>query len=451
MRFSPVPHLIALLLCPVLTQAQEIQVPLDREGKIQTIDVDLERKLGLFTTYKNFREARLFQASDTSYILEITYEDANRTMKTRLPLTTAAVESLRSDVSLRITEQAPEVTLNHEGRAWMIIESTALSLGFYGWAVPVILDIDDGKTFVALYMLTSGAGFFIPLALTNSIDVTDANAILYAYGGTRGILHGVMLNELLYGKETTARGGISMATLASIGESIGGFVVAKGMSGGKASTISVCGDFGLGLSLGASGLLDFYNSGQERSLAATILLGSAAGLGAGNLLANDQPYTRGDAFILEATGLLGAFIPIAALDLTGVKDGKTYTAVSMAGGVAGLALAHASLLRGRDFTTGQGLIVQLGTLGGALTGIGMAYLLSSNGADETLFLTSSTVGAFGGFALTYNLFSKEAQTAEKGSSWDLHLLPVGLLSPLLDDSRFSMVSRVPLVSLECRF
>jgi hypothetical protein len=440
-----------LLLRPTSARAQEVQVPLDREGKIEIIDSDLEKKLGLFTTYQGFREARLYQISDTSFVLEITYQPADRTMKVRLPLTASEVKVLRDKVSLRITEQAPEATLNHEGRTSMIIGSTALSLGFYGWAVPVVLETNDGKTATALYMLTSGAGFFLPLTLTNSIDVTDANAILYRYGGTRGIIHGILLNNLLLGEAATGKGQVAFGMLGSIGESIAGFSVASNMTAGKASTIGVYGDFGLGLALGTCGLMDLFDAGHEGATAAAVLLGSAGGMIAGNVLSNQQPYTRGDAIVLEGAGLLGAYIPIAALDLFGVEGGKTYDAASMLGSVAGLALAHGSLLRGKDFTTGQGVLIQLGTLGGALTGAGIAYLLSSSRADGTLFLTSSAIGAVGGFAITYSLFSKEAQTREGNSSWNLNLFPGGLLTSRFTKSSSPSLSRVPFLNVEYRF
>ena len=440
-----------LLLYPTSTRAQEVQVPLDHEGKIDIIDADLEKKLGLFPTYQVFRGARLYQISDTLYVLEITYEAADRTLKARLPLTASAVKDLRDKVSLRVTERAPEATLNHEGRTWMTIGSTTLSLGFYGWAVPVVLEVDDGKIAVALYMLTSGAGFFIPLGMTSSIDVTDAHAILYVYGGTRGIIHGVFLNDLLLGEDATAKGAITFGMLGSIGESIAGFSAGSSMSAGKASALGVYGDFGLGLALGTCSLLEFFDDGQERAVAATVLVGSAGGLIAGDLLTNRQPYTRGDAFILEGAGLLGAYLPIAALDLFDVEAGKTYTAVSMAGSVAGLALAHQSLVRGKDFSTGEGILVQLGTVGGALVGAGIAYLLSSDRGDETLFLTSSAIGALGGFAYTYGQFSRKAEIREAGSSWNFNVFPAGLLTSSFAKRPSGWLSRVPFLSVQYRF
>ena len=446
-----IPLLFLVFAVTSVSKAQEVQVPLDREGKIEVIDSGLEKKLGLFSTYQNFLEARLYQVSDTSYVLEITYQVGERTLKTRSPLSVSQVADLREKVSQRITVQAPETRLNHEGRAWMLVGSAALSLGYYGWAVPVALQVEDGKTAVALYMLTGGAGFFVPLALTGSIDVTDAQAISYIYGGTRGILHGVFLNYLLTGGDATARGGISWGMLGSIGESIAGFSLASQKTAGTASTIGVCGDIGLGLALGTSGLFDFYDSGQERALAATILLGSGMGFVAGNLLAKDQPYTRGDAFVLEGTSLLGAYIPLAALDLFGVKGGKTYTAASMAGAVTALYVAHGYLLRGKDFTTGQGIMIQLGTLGGGLIGAGIAYLLSSDRGDATLFLTSSAIGALGGFALTYGQFSGQAQVGESSSSWRLNLIPTGLLASKFVNDPSRSFSRLPFLNLEYRF
>lgn len=445
------PLLSLMFAVTSVTKAQEVQVPLDRGGKIEIIDADLEKKLGLFSTYPNFRAARLYQISDTSYVLEITYQSAERTMKTRLPYAPSEVVALREKVSRRITEEAPEAMLNQEGRAWMIVGSAALSLGYYGWAVPIALKVDDGRIVVALYMLTSGAGFFVPLALTSSIDVTDAHAILYVYGGTRGILHGIFLNYLIAGRDATARGAITWGMLGSIGESIAGFSFASKIPSGTASTIGVCGDIGLGLALGTSELLDFYDSGQERALAATILLGAGMGLVGGNLLAKDQPYTRGDAYVLEGASLLGAYIPLAVLDLFDVKGGKTYAAASMAGAGAGLYLAHGSLLRGKDFTTGQGILIQLGTLGGGLIGAGIAYLLSSNRGNGTLLLTSSAIGALGGFAITYGLFSRQAQTRETSSSWRLNLIPTGLLASKFKKDPSGSFSRLPFLNLEYQF
>ncbi|MBI4429856.1 MAG: hypothetical protein HY562_12145 [Ignavibacteriales bacterium] len=304
---------------------------------------------------------------------------------------------------------------------------------------------------MALYMLTSGAGFFVPLALTNKIDVTDANTILFWYGGTRGILHGVFLNTLVAGEDATARGGITFGMLGSIGESIAGFSVASKMPTGKASTIAVCGDFGTGLALGMSGLFDFFDGGQERALAATVLLGSAGGIIGGDFLTNDQTYTRGDAFVLEGAGLLGAYIPIAALDLFGVEEGKMYIATSMAGNIAGVAVAHRLLLRGKDFATGQGILIQLGTFGGALTGAGLAYLFSPSRGDATLFLTSSAIGGLAGFAITYGLFSGQAKKSEAGSSWNLKLFPAGLLTSRFTKNGPVSISRFPFLSIEYRF
>jgi hypothetical protein len=224
-------------------KAQESQVHIDREGKLDVIDSDLEKKLALFSDYKNFREARLYQLTDTSFVIEIFYQPDDRPLKIRLPLSETETMAFREKVSKRIGEQAPQAILDQDGRTKLILTSTILSLGYYGWAVPTVFEVNDGKTFLALYMLTSGAGFFIPLTLTDNIPVTDAAASLYFYGATRGIVHGIYLNRLLVGEESTSNGLITFGMLGSIAEAIAGFSIASNsmMKPGTASTIGVGG------------------------------------------------------------------------------------------------------------------------------------------------------------------------------------------------------------------
>jgi len=69
----------------VTVQSQEKQVSLDLEGKIITLNASTERKLKLFTEYRGFQDARLWQTSDTTYVLEILYQPEGSQMRARLP------------------------------------------------------------------------------------------------------------------------------------------------------------------------------------------------------------------------------------------------------------------------------------------------------------------------------------------------------------------------------
>ncbi|MDP8238871.1 MAG: hypothetical protein P9X24_07265 [Candidatus Hatepunaea meridiana] len=450
------PFLISLALLffgfSEISKAQEAQIPVDEEGKIEYIDSELEQKLGLFTDYTNFREARLFQVSDTLFVLEIYYQSQGRLLKARLPFSKVDVRNFQRKVTEQTKQKEPRVILDQEGRTKLIIGSLALSLGYYGWAVPMSLEVDNGKIIVALYMLTSGAGFYIPLSATRNITVTDAAATLSLYGGTRGIAHGISLAWLLSSKPS-AQGIVATGTLVSIAETIIGYNIAgkSNMSNGTAETISVGGDFGIGLGLGTAELANLLDD-RKQAAAGSVLLGSGVGMWGGKWLADRQHYTRGDAYVLSAAGLLGAYIPIAVIDIVEPKDDKIYTAASMLGAFVGLSMGN-KLVQGKDFTTGQGSLIRLSELAGGLLGAGFAYLVSSDDKDNSaLYLSSSAIGATTGFWLMYRSYSQSAQTSPKDFLWNFRIVPEGLLVHAMNN-RISSDLRTPfpLLKLDIRF
>ncbi len=436
-----------------ICNAQEIQIPIDEEGKIEYIDSKLEQRLGLFAEYNKFREARLFQISDTSFVLEIFYQPQEKLLKVRLLFSVEDTKNFQRKVTERIKQKEPQVVINQEGRTKLIVGTMVLSLGYYGWAVPGALDVDDGKLAVTLYMLTSGAGFYIPLFVTSNIPVTDAAATLSLYGGTRGIVHGISLSNL-FSKEPSGQGIIASGMLVSIIEVLAGFNIANklNISAGTAETIGVGGDFGLGLGLGTAHLANFLENDNDQAVAGSVLLGSGIGLLGGKLIADHQPYTRGDSYVLSAAGLLGAYIPIAVVDISGTENEKAYTASSMLGAVVGLGLGH-KLVQEKDFTTGQGNLIRLSGLAGGLIGLGIAYLVSSEDDDNTtLYLTSSSIGAAVGFSLMYRSYAQSARTSEKGSSWDINIIPEGLFA-LAMGKRINPAkdTNLPLLTFNFRF
>lgn len=444
--------ILLLFICLIeIISAQEVQIPIDEEGKIEYIDSKLEQKLGLFTEYSNFRKARLFRISDTSFVLEISYQLQEKLLKVRLLLSAEEAKNFQQKVTERIKQKKSEVILDQRGRTTLIIATMTLSLGYYGWAVPVAFDVDDRKLAVAIYMLTSGAGFYIPLSVTSKIPVTDAAATLSLYGGTRGIVHGIFLARL-FSKEPSGKEIIASGMLVSIVELLAGFKIANklNISAGTAETIGVGGDFGLGLGLGAAHLAIFFENDNDQAVAGSVLLGSAVGLLGGKLLSNHQPYTRGNSRVLSTAGLLGAYIPLAVVDISGTKNEKAYTAASMLGTVVGLGPGH-NLVRGKDFTTGQGNLIKLGQLAGGLLGLGVAYLLSSEDDDNsTLYLTSSSIGAAGGFWWMYRSYAQRSQTSNKGSSLNINIKPEGLFA-LAMGKRIGHAQETPLPLLTLNF
>jgi len=453
-------HTIILLftiICVALTAnadlySQEIQTALDLAGKIEIIDAELAKELDMSGDYSGFREARLFQVSDSLFVLEILYRPRELTLRERLNLSVIEVEEFQQKVTGKVNERTGTQVLDQSGRTKLIVGSLTLSMGYYGWAVPMTLDVHDGKTALALYMLTSGAGFYFPISATRNIPVTDAATTLALYGGTRGICHGAATAHLLDDKPS-ARTIVGSGLVFSVVEDLYGFNFASksGISTGTAETICAGGDFGLGLGLGMAHLANFFDRETARATSASILLGSGLGIWGGNWLAERHTYTRGDAYVLRAAGLLGAYIPVALVDLVGIEEEKTFTAFSMLGCLVGLGIGD-ELVSETDFTTGQGVFIGLSELAGALIAAGLAYLVSEDDDDNTIYLTSSAIGAMTGFWLMHKSANKQLRKPWESDAFNFRIMPESLLIMALNKRNDKTISApLPLITLGYRF
>lgn len=431
--------------------AQETQVPLDEQGQLMVIDRAVETQLRFFTEYPGFQSAKLLQLSDSSFVLEIEYSPERDVQLVRIPMTLMEMKLFRARISGAMMGKDFEAGAEHGGRTAFLLVTTALSLGYYGWTLPYALDIEEPEVFTGVYLLTSGAGFFGPLLLTRNRRVTDASATLSFYGGTRGAVHGIYVDQLLYGDYKDFRRAATTSLLTSVAEYAVGFVVADrtDMSGGTAEVIGAGGDFGLAFGWGAAYALDIEGS---REKAATALACSGLGLYGGHLLSRWQNYTRGDAYFLRAAVNLLAYdaLAVAGPVVHEGSDDETnaLTASAMAGGVGGIVLGH-YLARGKNFTTGQGVLIHVGEFTGALFGLGLALVA---GAEEWGLLYSSAAGATGGFFLTYYLFAPDARKMDRWSSLHLELCPPGLMVLARHDKGDqSGRGALPLLRLQYRF
>jgi hypothetical protein len=269
---------------------------------------------------------------------------------------------------------------------------------------------------VGLYLVTAGAAIFVPAALVDAASMTPAQANLAYYGGTRGIWHGALLAATLFGNVGPDRryqlwsGSLLMGSVAELA---GGYFLARkrDLDAGEARTIEVGADFGLGwgLALGATlGLHhdDHSEDSQARGMAIMGLLGTAAGLGGGFALAASRDHTWGDGEVWRATGLLGAGLGLAANALFDWRpdqtDQKKFFLTLMAGSAGGLWLGD-RLVRNTDFTVSESVLIDLASLGGALGGTGIAYLLTSEslGFSGKALLGGASLGGALGFGLAY--------------------------------------------------
>ncbi len=420
---------LSVLLQPV--KAQEIQMPILPEKHIEVIDQTLQKQLHLFPEYEQFVEARLFQSSDSSWVLEITYQQGNHLLKKRLPYSAKDLQAFRHTLLTRLNALSkPPQKLDQSGRVKFLVSTTTLSFGFYGWAIPSALNVQNEKVAVATYMFTAAAGFYLPYYLTKNIPVTNGVASFALYGATRGLVHGYLI-PFLFDDSPESRTILGSMTLASLGEMVGGFALARthNFSSGTSELMGIFGDYGLLTGAYVAVLADFFEDDLSRAGSASLLLGSFSGMMVGKSLAGRVHYTPGDVHVTNALTRLGIFLPSTVAYLFDSKDLKIYAGVSMLGTAVGLGLGH-QIAKTYDFSTGEGRFVKLGEVAGGLLGFGLAYLLTpSNGANRgKYYLASASLGATLGFWFMYNSFKQKAsQRALNRFSFDFDVTPATLL------------------------
>ena len=430
---------LALLVNLLTLTAQDRQISFDSSGKILSIDAIFAEKIGIFSEYPNFHEATLFQTSDSTYSIEIVTRSGKDLFRTRKLLTEPELEALRLDISERTRLYSPKTILNQEGRSSLLLANSVVSYGFYGTAVSSILSSDFSP---AIYFLSSGAGFVIPLLTTGNKEVTLSQGIMTAYGQTRGILHGMLL-PMLVNNYTDFRITLGFGLVGSIAEGIIGYKWAgrKGINDGQASTIGMYSDFGMLVTLGASHALGFYEGDhafKTNIVAASLLAGAVGGLLTGNAISKKDYYSQGDASVTASAALAGGYLPLSLMSLILPDDMRLYTAVGTLGTAAGLFIGD-RLAKKHDFSNRQAMFASLSMAGGGLIGAGIGQLISSTNESEDIYIdydpkwivVMSAIGASAGLGLAILNYTRAANRENKNLSLKLQLNPMGFMNSRL--------------------
>ncbi len=437
--------------------AQEKQVAFFPESDVFTIDKSYAKKLSLFTEYEDFVEAKLFQLSENEFAIEIYYSKKGVIYKERKVVNGEQKDFFISGLRGFVAKQNPDLTkktetdeevkmLNQKGRPGLLVTSTVVGLGYYGYAVPFMLNTESSKLFIAAYMLSSGASFLIPYNTTKSKDVSLSQVSMSFYGQSRGILHGILMGYLLtdpieyddnyyYSYEEQKQKEdrrnqviFGLGILTSIGEGIAGFKLAEqwDYSTGSASMFQMWGDVGSISGLLFSDLFGFYENQGEKDVLSTVLLSSFAGLGVGKYLTDRGSYTVGDALFYRSSLLLGGALAPLLVYYFEPHESEFYSSAALLGGLGGAFLAN-NLLEDIDFTTGQGLIIATGEIAGCLLGLGIGYLLTPEIETGKFLMTTGAIGAISGYALTYKAFKHKALKLNPDIDVDVSLNPAGFL------------------------
>ena len=409
--------------------AQEVQVPLDPDSTVYTIDADLEQQLGLFPDVDGFQEAQLFRLSARTYELVILYRQQGETLRRRRTLSASEVADLRQQVGKQFKATGATVGVEQPGRNELLTWTTILGLAEGGLLIGAVAPENPSSALAGIPLLTGAAGFFGPLFATRDRPVTEASGTLTGFGGLQGYAHAVQLVGLLGGDDADGQATAGLAVVTGAAEATAGYVLGarRGWSPGMAEMIAYNGVFGhlvglgTGITLVGDDNLD-EDAGRTRAVAGTSLLGSLAGMYVGHRLGRTESYTRGDARLYGLSGLLATQLAISALVVADADDARAVAGTLTGSGLAGLGVG-AALVQGRDFSTYGANLITLGNYAGSLLGAGLATVANGGGDAVTV---AQALGAVAGFGITYNIFSDAAQrsaSATPRTDLRLHLTP----------------------------
>lgn len=398
--------------------AQETQVPVDTAGRVVEIDREMAERVGVFLDeYPDLQVARLFRSEDGQHVLELTLRRDGRILRQRVPLSDEEVESLRRRVSAA-PAAAPADDGDSGARTMLVAGASVLGVGFYGWAVPVAFDL-EGELALAAYMFSAAGSILVPYLYTDDRPVTYGITNAWWWGATRGISHGIELVSLI--DEDPSAHAVAFGSLTgSLAEGIAGYVWAErtGMSAGTAHTIGNYGDLG---QFWAGNVMMIAQPESERLVLAGLLAGSGAGIAAGNRIAKRRAFTWGDAEIMRAAAVVGAANGLALWDVASDDDSdddlRILGGTLIAGSATGVLLADRAL-RGRDYSVGQAIIIDLAAVAGYAIGIGTAAILTGDeGGTSELFTILGAAGATGGLAAGIGSFGESAARRDR-NRWD---------------------------------
>jgi len=301
-----------------------------------------------------------------------------------------------------------------EGRYAFLASTALLGLGLYGPTLPLAADVDEVRTFIGLYMLAAGGTFFGSYLIARDRPITWGVTDAWIHGATRGGWHGYALLTLARGDwndesepgdpepDESPRDELASVALGSLAEGTAAALLAHyaGASPGLTNAMTKASDFG---SLAALGLTaTVADDLSPRAIAGSTLLGGAVGYGLGYAYAQRRALTWGDSEALRAATLVGVSVAASTILIGEIDDTRAVGGLLTAGGITGLVLGDV-LLRGRDFSPGQGVVTELSTLAGGLVGAGLGYLVSPDDGDAQTILISAglSLGVVAGFAVPY--------------------------------------------------
>jgi len=387
--------------------SEEVQVPFLPSKGIERFDAEGDVKTQLFSNYAGFQDASLFRTGDSTYVLEVQRRIDGELRRSRRLLSEAELAALRQRVTAAIDLRDPNSGLDQSGRSTFLGTAYSLSIGLYGWGVPVLTDM-KGSAAVGTYLLINAATILMANGATESMEISQGMADMTAYGTGLGILHSNMIT-ILIDENASFKAHVGASMAGSLIEGIAAYRLSKVWKprDGAIDMLATTTTAGVLYGYGTAFLMDQTSS---KGTAASVLAGSLVGAGIGAGMMGRPEYTPGNMGVIRGGFLLGVYIPATVLIAASVSDDKAVVGTLMAGGVVGSLFGN-SLIRGKRFTTQEGALIVSGVLGGGLLAASVPVLV---GADAKVSFVASGLGAAFGYGMMYSRYADVA--AQRGSA-----------------------------------
>ena len=460
MKSLPIAVILLFSLFSIMN-AQDAQVSFDRDGKVWEITKDNKKIADVLQGYPGFVSARLFKTADGKYILEVLYIESEKTWRKNVELSEPEFEAIRNRVTASGYQPSGELPDEvQQGKIQLLTVSTLASL-FYSDDLNNLLfansDFNNYSLSVGIGFIGVSAGFFVPFFLLNNTFVTEAQGYLFDMGTFTGIGLSVGISFLVDPYYNKTGWMDAMDIVFGIGGAYLGYQAANPLKIGPGDAL-LMNVYELQFASLLMSVVPAISTNADyatgvRAIAATGIAGALSGLAAGYLVSRTDHYTTGDALMIQIGSLMGAWFGenvsfYYSSDAATRWNALTVSAFSTLGLVAG----H-YLVAGHDFAISQTGMTTLGTVAGALLGAGLSYILPIG--DYRFNSWCAFAGAAGGFAIMYAIFQGDAVKDVKkdqklGIEWSVN--PFALSGMILDKRLAGyQLPESPLASATVRF
>jgi hypothetical protein len=415
MRLPLLPVLVASCAAALGAQTVERPQPFDSAQRVVAVTPSLAQRLGLssprWPAHGDYREARLYSVEPGGgFVLVV--EQPSGALE-RFVLSDAERSTLRSvidsamSVSGRPTaESAADITSEPAGNAFAR-RQTALAAVVYG---PLAASLaDDPAVGGALYLAVTGGTFFASYGAAQSMTFTRAQSTLAADLGLSSAADGWLLGYAASGNsDKPVR---ATALIAGVVGTIAGASLAERLSDAEAHAAYRGIQTAAATTLAAVSAVGLTN----RATAASVALFTPVGYAIGVRYPRRATYTvtAGDVDAVGTSGFVGAVVGAAALGQVDHPSDRVIGGLLASGFVLGELVGDWALARPYDLTEAQANLLNIGAGAGALVGVAIPVLASSE--NGTFIGGAAATGAILGMSVIAGTFHSRQQSGPAGS------------------------------------